>query len=1374
MSYRAFLGVLIVLPFLVLAVLYTAGSAGSLEAAGQGQTPPNSPPEFGKTKITLSVTENAAAGDFGEAITATDVDNNTLTYSILTMPRGPFEINRGTGQLRTTEPLNYEAMSIHQTPSYMLTYYYLDIGVSDGSADDYISVEVKVKDVEEDGVVDLLWDQPQVGTPIVASLTDPDGEVSGVTWQWDRSQTKEGTFTDITTNGTSATYTPVDADNGNYLRATALYTDRRGPEKSANGVSDHQSRAIPDDNTAPTITGDTSVEIKVNENTPAGAHLGDAFQATDTDPDDDIRYFLGVTDDDGAFDIDPESGQLKVKAPLNHELKETYSLSVFARDPTRAGALSESTGTVTVTITVTDINERPKVSGDFDPEYQENSESLLVTTLTGVDEDRPKGGSFHRNYYVSWLVGGLSGSDGHFFYMDDDSDDGHLKFRVPPDFDNPADRNRDNVYDISMTAYTGKYDMTYFNVSVTVTDGNDDGVVMGPSSVSFPEGAERSVATYTISGTTQQTISWSVTGADRNQFTIDGGVLNFKSPPDYNSPSNYDRNNKYSITVTAHGPNVTAAMNVVVTVTEHNFPPVISGPDNPTFAENGTGTVATYSATDEDEDPITWSLAGVDAGDLSIHSSDGTLTFRSPPDFEGAADDDTNNDYDVTVQAYDRTVTVDYPVTVTVTNVNEAPSFGAQTTTRSVDENTATGQDIGAPVEATDVDANDSLTYSLDSASTAVFDIDSNGQLKTKAALDHETQGQLQCDCDGAGQPRSHREHGSVTINVGDVNEAPKFPSSTATREVAENIATNQEFGDPVEATDQDDGDSMTYSMEGTDVSSFDIDSGTGQLKTLAGLDHTDRDSYLVTVVATDLSSAEGKIDVTITVTDVNEAPAFPDSETGARSIPENTAAGQNIGDAVAAEDPDDGDTLTYSLDETAAASFEIDTSTGQLKTKAALDYEGGTTSYTVTVSVHDGKDANGDADTTVDATQDVTITVTDENETIDLTGDANPDYPENGTGAVATYTATDGDGGTIIWNLSGDDAARFDFVGGVLTFKSSPDYEMPTDQGPDNKYQVTVEASTLNDTPATLAVTITVTDVNEPPAFDTATTSRSVSESASTGDNIGDAVDADDPDAGATLTYTLGGTDASSFSIVVSSGQLQVKDALDFETKPSHEVTVSVRDSKDDSGNADTDDDDTTTVTITVTDANDAPTFNSGPTTTIEVAENTVAGTDIGDAFTATDQDTGDTVTYSLDATSAAVFDIDDNGQLKTKGPLDYERKTSYTVTVSVSDSKAADGTTDTATDASITVTVNVSNLAEDGTITLSSRQPQVGTAFTATLSDPNIASPVVTWAWEKSTDKALWTVIASAEAAAYTPVDWRRRQLAEGYCYVRRAAGE
>ena len=66
--------------------------------------------------------------------------------------------------------------------------------------------------------------------------------------------------------------------------------------------------------------------------------------------------------------------------------------------------------------------------------------------------------------------------------------------------------------------------------------------------------------------------------------------------------------------------------------------------------------------------------------------------------------------------------------------------------------------------------------------------------------------------------------------------------------------------------------------------------------------------------------------------------------------------------------------------------------------------------------------------------------------------------------------------------------------------------------------------------------------------------------------------------------TYTLGGADVASFDIDTSSGQLLTKAALDYETKPSYTVKVSVRDSKDTDGNPDTAPDDTITVTINVT----------------------------------------------------------------------------------------------------------------------------------------------------------------------------------------------
>ena len=91
-----------------------------------------------------------------------------------------------------------------------------------------------------------------------------------------------------------------------------------------------------------------------------------------------------------------------------------------------------------------------------------------------------------------------------------------------------------------------------------------------------------------------------------------------------------------------------------------------------------------------------------------------------------------------------------------------------------------------------------------------------------------------------------------------------------------------------------------------------------------------------------------------IRVTDVDEfrAPAFAGSRTR-RFIKENTPAGVNIGNPVSATDAD-GDTLTYTLGGTDATAFSIVRTTGQLKTKAPLDFEK-KNAYTVTVTVSDG-----------------------------------------------------------------------------------------------------------------------------------------------------------------------------------------------------------------------------------------------------------------------------------------------------------------------------------------------------------------------------------------------------------------------------------
>ena len=204
---------------------------------------------------------------------------------------------------------------------------------------------------------------------------------------------------------------------------------------------------------------------------------------------------------------------------------------------------------------------------------------------------------------------------------------------------------------------------------------------------------------------------------------------------------------------------------------------------------------------------------------------------------------------------------------------NSAPVFTEGTaTTRSVAENTASGQNIGAPVTATDADTSDTLTYTWGGTEDALsFSVNSStGQLRTFAPLNYETKTSYAIAVsvsDGNGGA----DRINVTINVTDVDEpnsAPVFTEGTSTtRSVAENTASGQNIGAPVTATDADTSDTLTYTLGGTDASSFSINNSTGQLQTSAALDYETKASYAVTVSVSDGNGGGDSINVTINVT---------------------------------------------------------------------------------------------------------------------------------------------------------------------------------------------------------------------------------------------------------------------------------------------------------------------------------------------------------------------------------------------------------------------------------------------------------------------------------------------------------------------------
>ena len=116
-------------------------------------------------------------------------------------------------------------------------------GNPDTATDDSIEVTIGVTNLDELGTVTLSPNQPKVDTSQVATLEDPDGHLSSVSWEWEKSSDKANWATVV--GATSDSYTPRQSDVGHYLRANASYTDGHGSGKSAQPETGNKVQTVP-------------------------------------------------------------------------------------------------------------------------------------------------------------------------------------------------------------------------------------------------------------------------------------------------------------------------------------------------------------------------------------------------------------------------------------------------------------------------------------------------------------------------------------------------------------------------------------------------------------------------------------------------------------------------------------------------------------------------------------------------------------------------------------------------------------------------------------------------------------------------------------------------------------------------------------------------------------------------------------------------------------------------------------------------------------------------------------------------------------------------------------------------------------------------
>ncbi len=1037
-------------------------------------------------------------------------------------------------------------------------------------------------------------------------------------------------------------------------------------------------------NVAPVFTAGTTTTRSIAENTAADTNIGSAISATDANSGDTLSYTLSGADA-SSFSIVSTSGQLRTKDALDYETKSSYTVTITVSD----GSLTDS---ITVTINITDVDENRA------PVF-----TAGTTTTRSIAENTA------------------------------------------------ADTN--------------------IGSPVAATDAN-----------------------------TSDTLTYTLSGTDASSFAIvsTSGQLRTKAALDY------ERKSSYTVTVSVsdgNGGSNTITVTITITDVVENVAPVFTDGATTTrsIAENtaaGTNIGSPVAATDANtSDTLTYTLTGTDANSFSIVSTTGQLQTKSALNYE------RKNSYTVTVSVSDGNGGSDsITVTINITNVlnegtqqsnvNVAPVFtDGATTTRSIAENTAAGTNIGSPVAATDANTSDTLTYTLTGTEAASFSIVStSGQLQTKSALDYKTKTSYTVTVtvsDGNGGTDSI----AVTINItnvlietaqqqSNVNVAPVFTDGdSAIRLVEEGTPAGTNVGSPVAATDADN-DTLTYSISGTDTATFRIVSTTGQLITRRETNYYVKNRYSVTVSVSDGNGGSDTIAVNIHLTNYedvnilnNNTPFFSDlhynefngvytfvdiiDSVREFEIAENSPAETTVAEIVTIDqDRSHQHWLQDSLSGPDANSFNVDNkdvldlspiflglpiigySFSKITTKAPLDYET-KEDYSVIVTV---TDLEGATDTLA-----VNIKVTDVDEAPEFTdGDtttrAIAENVSSGISIGSAVSATDPEGETLTYTLGGTDASSFSIDSSTGQLQTSADLDYETK----STYTVTVTASDGNLT-ETITVTINVTNLNEvvtqnAPVFSEGTsTTRSIAENTSSGTNIGSAITATDTDAGTTLVYLISGTDASSFSIVSSTGQLKTNAALDYEAKSSYTVTVTASD-----GNLT----DTITVTINVTNANDAPIFDDGTTTTRVVGEEVDIGTNVGAPILASDQDK-DILTYSLGGTDAVSFTIDSStGQLKTGVELDFDTKRTYSVTVTVRDDDTSNSLTDT-----ITVTININknfltagvapDFSERGSITRSvAENTAAGTNIGASITATDADSDEITYSLLDASDSASFDI--------------------------------
>ena len=951
----------------------------------------NAPPRL-RSPAEYVITEGPGGRIVGSPVHVTDRESDPLTFAIVPGDDADlFEVNVSTGQLSLDGEADFETatagvLNLRVTVSDGKGVDNSNNEIDDATVDLTIDVTVTVTDLEELGVVTLSAKEPATGVELLATLADGDGNVSGESWQWERSSDGRTNWFNIT-GAESSAYTPTSDDENFYLRVTVEYTDNRGAGKRAGAVA---TASVPSRNRRPVFPLTETGERTVMENTRINGNIGDPVVAVDPERD---RLSYTLTGTDARNFTITNTGQLRVKEPLDFETKETYSLTVNVHDGLDGAGLPSLVvdDTRDVTITVENVEELGTVALTTPTQF---IRVTVAVTAELSDDDVASGvtwqWSHSPNGRTDWA--NIANADTYTYTPSDELEgrfiratasytDGHGPNKVargvsPRPVAEPPPVNSPPAFPVTETGIR--------EVPEDATEGADVGVPVAATDLNEGDSSVNAPLVYSLSGT------------DAASFTIDANIGQLQVAPGVTL--DYEGKRSYRVTVEVtdghdelgddEDPDVIdARINVTINVTDVNEAPVVTGATSTSVLENTGRAVATYTGTDPERDALTWS---VNRPDFWV-SDRGQLHFAAPPSFE----DGTT--YSVTVTATDDDATAplsgSFDMTVTVTDVEEegvvtiAPPRGwvdAQTpfTATLADDDGSVSDEIWRWARST----NRSTWTDIPGATTETY-------FAAAGDEDHYLRATVQyTDRRGSGKEAEAVLTKSIGAARPAANAAPAFAEATANRNIGEGTAPGRAVGERLRATDADAEDVLVYTLSGLDPVHFDIDAATGQLKTKAVLNHDPQgqNTFTVTVNVHDgfdgsynpSDSVDDSVEVTIIVTrgappsplpftpppptstpaatptPPATPPSFAEGDRTSRSVPTDALAGDAVGSPVVAQHPSNL-TITYSLGGADAGRFTVDETTGQIRIGPGATLEEGYT-YTVTLTASVAGGAGG------------------------------------------------------------------------------------------------------------------------------------------------------------------------------------------------------------------------------------------------------------------------------------------------------------------------------------------------------------------------------------------------------------------------------